>query len=70
MPRPHDEALALVDARRRLEDREHAKSGAIRRAVDDVLSGDCSAEAAARNRGVPPERVRAAVKAARVGGRT
>jgi hypothetical protein len=44
MPRPTEEARALVDARRRVEDREHTKSGAIRRAVADVLSGDYSAE--------------------------
>jgi hypothetical protein len=63
--RPEHERLALEESKRRGRDREHCLDGAIRRAVDDVLSGDHSSEAAARNRGVPAERVRAAVKAAR-----
>jgi hypothetical protein len=59
VPRPIDEELALMDSRRRKGDREHVLAGA------DVLEEGHSCESAARNRGVPPERVRAAVKAAR-----
>lgn len=66
MPRPQREMEALVDARRRAASREHAKAAAIRRAVADVIDGDLCAEEAARNRGVPVERVRAAVASARL----
>lgn len=65
MPRPHDESLALVDARRRKEQSQHVRAAAIQRAVRDVLEDGAACEVAARNRGVPEGRVKALVRAAR-----
>lgn len=65
MGRPFAEGRALQDGRRRVESRGHPKAGAIARAVADVLEEGHSVAAAARARGVPYDRVRTEVTAAR-----
>lgn len=62
MGRPFDEMMALLDARKRKENREHLKAASIRRAARDVVEDGFPCQTAARNHGVPVERVSAEVK--------